>query len=106
MIEHYSIHPEASSNVRWARYDPVHELLEVDFKDAAGNYQSTYEYGARGGALDATARRFTRQDWEDFRSSPRPGVFFAERIRGKFPYRKITKRTEDEKPKPEQGGLF
>jgi hypothetical protein len=103
MIEHYSIHPEASSNVKWARYDPVHDLLEVDFKSAAGEYQSTYEYGDRGEG----GRRFTRQDWEDFRSAPRPGVFFAERIRGKYPYRKITRKPDAEKePAPEQERLF
>lgn len=100
-MENLPINPQASSNIKWARYDPFHELLEIDFKDNDGNYQSTYEYGARG-----EGRKVTRQDWEDFRAAPRPGVFFDKRIRGKFPYRKISKPKDEKAPEPEQPGLF
>lgn len=99
-MENFPINPNASSNVKWARYDPVNELLEVDFKNNDGEYQSTYEYGAR----EATGRKVTRQDWENFRAAAKPGLHFAEYIRGKFPYRKIGKPKEE--PEPEQPGLF
>lgn len=98
-MENFPINPNASSNVKWARYDPVNELLEVDFKNNDGEWQSTYEYGSRDGG-----KVFSRQDWEDFRAAPQPGIFFAERIRGQFPYRKIGKPKEE--PEPEQPGLF
>lgn len=108
-MEQFPINPNASSNVKWAKFDPFSETCCIDFKNAAGEYQSTYEYGTRGGRDQPDCnpgRHFTRQDWEDFRASTKPGLFFAERIRGKFPYRKISKPKEPEAPAAEQASLF
>jgi|HubBroStandDraft_1064217.scaffolds.fasta_scaffold275220_2 hypothetical protein len=99
-MEQFPINPQASSNVKWARYNPVNELLEVDFKDANGNYASTYEYGARG-----EGRKVTRQDWEAFRAATRPGQHFAEYIRNRFPYRRVKQRKEEPEA-PAQESLF
>jgi len=101
MKEELPVDPSASSNIKWARFDPVAEVLQIDFKDKNGNYASTYEYGDREGLPNA--RKFTRQDWERFREAERPGEHFAYAIRGKYPYRKV--RTKGE-PKKEQEKLF
>lgn len=100
-MENFPIKPGTSSQLKWSRYDPVNELLQVDFLDKDGNYASTYEYGAKGGA----GRKVTRQDWEDFRAAARPGEHFAAHIRSKFPYRKISK-PKDEPEAPAQETLF
>lgn len=94
-IEQFPIAEKASSNIKWARYDSAAAKLQIDFKNTAGEYQSTYEYD-----------KFTRQDWEDFRAASRPGEHFAYRIRGKYAYRKIVKPTAPAEPEPEQGKLF
>ena len=104
MIEHYSIHPEASSNVKWARWDSEKQLCYIDFKDKDGNYASTYEYGSLAGG-----RKFTRDDWEEFRAALRPGQHFAYKIKGVFSYRKIKERAEPdgkEEPPAQQESLF
>lgn len=94
-MENFPINPNASSNVKWARYDPVRAVVSIDFKNAAGEYQSTYEYTG-----------FTRQDWEFFRESKRPGEHFASHIRGKFQYKKVAAPKEPKAPEPVQKGLF
>lgn len=95
-IEQFPINEKASSNVKWARYDPVRAVVSIDFKNGAGETTSTYEYA-----------NFTRQDWEDFRASRKPGEHFAHFIRGKqkFPYRKIP-TVLSELPQPQQETLF
>lgn len=98
-IEQFPVNPKASSNVKWARYDPVGARAEIDFKDKDGNYASTYEYGS-------DSRPFTRQDWESFRSATKPGEYFASSIRGRFPYRKLNHETEPKPPAAEQERLF
>ena len=91
----FPIAENASSSVKWARYDPGAQKLQIDFKNAAGKYQSTYEYD-----------KFSRRDWDDFRAASRPGEHFAYRIRGKYAYRKIVKPTAPAAPEPEQEKLF
>lgn len=98
-VEQFPIRENQSSNVKWARYDPVESRLEIDFKDKDGNYASTYEYGS-------AKVPFTRQDWEDFRAANRPGEHFAFRIRGKFPYRKVVKTAKPVERPAEQEKLF
>jgi hypothetical protein len=98
-IEQFPIAKKASSQLKWARYNPVNSKCEIDFKDKYGNYQSTYEYGN-------SKVPFTRQDWEDFRSAARPGEYFAHRIRGAFPYRKIERPKQPIEPQPQQERLF
>ena len=98
-MEQFPINPKTSSQLKWARYDPVAARCEIDFKDKDGNYQSTYEYGS-------DTRPFTRQDWESFRAAARPGEHFAYSIRGKFSYRKMNKKTEPKPPEAEQEKLF
>lgn len=96
-MENFPINPKTSSQLKWARYEPVTARVQIDFKNNAGEYQSTYEYGS-------PKMPFTRQDWESFRAAARPGEYFAHSIRNKFPYKKIgqTKETTE----PQQQGLF
>jgi KTSC domain len=101
-MEHFTPNPKTTSQILRARYDPVSAMMIIEFKDADGKYQSSYEYGSR----ESTGKKVTRQDWEDFRSASRPGEFFAHRIKGVFSYRKLNVAEQETPSGPEQESLF
>lgn len=76
-----------SSNIRWARYFPNEQRLEIDFRnEKTGLYTSTYEY-----------RNFSSMDWDDFCAAESKGKHFAYKIRFakgsdgklKYPYERL-----------------
>jgi len=76
-----------SSNIKWARYFPAQERLEIDFRNqTTGAYTSTYEY-----------QHFSAMDWDEFVAAESKGKHFAYRIRYakgangelKFPYKRL-----------------
>lgn len=72
-----------SSNLHWGRY--ANGALFVDFKNARGVKVSTYRYDGtliKGGTNPTGC--FPLDVWEALKRAPRPGVFFAERIRNVY----------------------
>lgn len=67
-----------SSNVGWARYDEATHVLEIDFKDKAGNKASTYAYD-----------EFPPAQWQAFMEAPSKGRHFAFAIRPNFRGRRL-----------------
>jgi hypothetical protein len=55
-----------SSNIHWARWNNETQVLEIDFKNAAGVKVSTYEY-----------RGFTGEDYDRLKASESKGRHFA-----------------------------
>ena len=66
--------PVNSSNISQIGHDPELELLKVQFTKGAA-----YEY------RDVTAETFG-----ELESAPSVGSYFAQNIKGKYPYRKAT----------------
>lgn len=62
-----------SSNVGWARYDAATQILEIDFKNKAGERASTYTYA-----------NFPDEEWQAFRAATTKGKHFAYKIRPRF----------------------
>ena len=76
-----------SSNIKWARYFPDEQRLEVDFRNQiTGAFTSTYEY-----------RNFGPIEWEAFQAAESKGRHFAAAIRFaknadgslKYPYTRL-----------------
>lgn len=76
-----------SSNIKWARYFPDEQRLEVDFRNqTTGAYTATYEY-----------QNFSAMDWDDFQAAESKGKHFAYKIRFakgadgalKYPYTRL-----------------
>jgi hypothetical protein len=61
---------EESKNLRWARYDSETRALIVDFKNKAGEKQSTYRYDG-----------VPPEIWDALKTSISHGSFFAAMIR-------------------------
>lgn len=66
----HTVDCNASSTIRWARYNPETRVLEIDFKGKDGNVASTYAYQA-----------FGPMDWEDFLAAESKGKHFAFNIK-------------------------
>lgn len=64
---------KGSSQVHWARYDPLTRTLEIDFKNSKGGKASTYSYA-----------EFSKEDWIAFQSAEQKGSHFARAIRNNF----------------------
>lgn len=64
---------DKSSNVGWARYDSETQVLEIDFRNAAGEKASTYTYAG-----------FPPEDWAAFQAAESKGKHFAYKIRPAF----------------------
>lgn len=76
-----------SSNIKWARWYPDEERLEVDFRNQiTGAFTSTYTY-----------QNFSSMDWEAFQAAESKGKYFAAAIRYaknadsslKYPYTRL-----------------
>jgi hypothetical protein len=59
-----------SSNIHWARWNNETEVLELDFKNAAGVKESSYRY-----------RRFSGEEWDRLNAAESKGRHFAYVIR-------------------------
>lgn len=64
---------EKSSNIGWSRYDEATQVLEVDFKNAAGVKTSTYKYEG-----------FAPSEWTRFNEALSKGRHFAYEIRPRY----------------------
>lgn len=78
---------EKSSTIRWARYSPHLQILQIDFRSTkTGTITSTYEY-----------LFFSPMDWAAFQAAESKGKHFAEFIKNardaqndlKFPSKRI-----------------
>jgi hypothetical protein len=62
-----------SKTLHWARYDEATQTLEIDFKNGAGQKQSTYRYDG-----------FAPEAWAQFMASSSRGAHFARHIRPRY----------------------
>lgn len=69
-----------SSNIKSVGYDPLNEVLEVEFISGG-----IYQYSG-----------FSQDKFDSFINSPSLGRWFAAEIRGKYPMQKMPKETQDE----------
>lgn len=69
-----------SSNIKSVGYDPLNEVLEVEFISGG-----IYQYSG-----------FSQDKFDSFINSPSLGRWFAAEIRGKYPMTKMPQEPQDE----------